>query len=86
VQALTSQADQAATEIRTDQTRTEQIHCIAHCAGFLGTSRAYLADILDHFAALDLHDADCAALLSEGEAYLEVSDAKTREAGRIDPL
>jgi glutathione-specific gamma-glutamylcyclotransferase len=86
VQALTSQADHAATEIRTDQTRTEQICCIAHCAGFLGTSRTYLADILDQFAALDLHDADCAALLSEGEAYLEVSDAKTREAGRIDPL
>jgi len=65
VQALTFLADHAAAEIRADLTLAEQVRCIAHGAGFLGTSRDYLASIVDHFEALDIHDAHCAALLRE---------------------
>lgn len=81
VRALTFLADHAAAEIRADLTRAEQIRCIALGAGFLGTSREYLANIVEHFASLDIHDEHCSALLSEVEAYLAASNAKASEAG-----
>lgn len=63
VRALTFLADHTAEGIAPDLTFEEQVHLIATGAGFLGSSREYLAGIVDHFAALGIHDADCAALL-----------------------
>lgn len=85
VQALTFLADHAAVEIRADLTRAEQITCIAHGAGFLGTSRAYLANIVDHFAALDIHDEDCIALLREVDQHLSAQAAAPAGPATPDP-
>jgi glutathione-specific gamma-glutamylcyclotransferase len=76
VQALTFLADHAAREIRADLTRAEQVRCIAHGAGFLGTSREYLANIVDHFAALDIQDEACITLLHEVDAHLAANPTK----------
>ena len=50
VQALTFLADHSTPEIRPDLTHAEQIRCVAHGVGFLGTSRDYLASIVNQFA------------------------------------
>ncbi|WP_417309857.1 gamma-glutamylcyclotransferase [Devosia sp.] len=68
--ALTFVADHDAENIASDLTRTEQIQLLAHGAGMLGTSKAYLENIISQFAQLGIVDADCSGLLEEVEAYL----------------
>lgn len=63
-------ADHAAAVIRPDLTRAEQVRCLARGAGFLGTSKAYLENIVSHFALLGIADAECSALLLEVEEHL----------------
>lgn len=70
VQALTFVADHAVPEMRADIGREEQIRYIAHGAGFAGTSRDYLANIVAHFETLGIEDADCEALLRDVDGYL----------------
>ncbi len=67
-QALTFVADHTADQINPDLTRAEQVHHIAHGAGFLGTSREYLVNIVRQFAALGIDDAECTALLAAVDA------------------
>lgn len=64
VRALTFLANRAAEAIEPDLTFEEQVHLIATGAGFLGSSREYLASVVDHFAALDIHDEACVRLLT----------------------
>ncbi|MCB1349476.1 MAG: hypothetical protein KDK11_12865, partial [Maritimibacter sp.] len=40
-----------------------QVAMIATGIGFLGSSRDYLANLVAHFAALGIDDADCTTLL-----------------------
>ena len=54
--ALTFLADHDYPDIRGDIARSEQVRCIATGAGFLGTSREYLANIVDHFGHLGIED------------------------------
>jgi cation transport protein ChaC len=53
-----------------DLPREVQVRYIATGRGFLGTSREYLANIVSHFEALGIHDAHCADLLAEVDAYV----------------
>jgi len=80
VQALTFVANHASAKIRPDLTRDDQIRCIAHGAGRLGTSREYLANIVDHFTHLGISDEHCADLLRAVDAYLAAH--ATREPAR----
>ena len=63
VRALTFLADHSADTIEAGLGFDEQVRLIARGTGFLGSSRDYLAGIVDHLRTLDIHDADCAALL-----------------------
>ncbi|PWJ21658.1 gamma-glutamylcyclotransferase [Jannaschia seohaensis] len=67
--ALTFLADHDDPDIRGDITRDEQIRYIATGAGVLGTSRDYLANIVDHFAHLGITDAHCEDLWRAVEDY-----------------
>ncbi len=67
---LTFVADHAAEAINLTLTRADQIHLIANGAGILGSSKAYLANIVNHFETLGIVDSDCTALLQEVEDYL----------------
>ena len=66
--ALTFLADHDFPDIRGDITRSDQIRYIATGVGFLGTSRDYLANIVEHFAHLGIEDDHCTGLLREVEA------------------
>lgn len=68
--ALTFVADHAADAIFPDLSHADQVRFIAQGAGFLGTSRGYLENIVSHFALLGIVDADCAGLLREVEAFV----------------
>lgn len=68
--ALTFLANHAYPDIRGDITRSDQVRCIATGSGVLGTSREYLASIVDHFAHLGIVDDHCTDLLLEVDAYL----------------
>ena len=70
VHVLTFLADHAVPDVRPDLTREEQVRYVAHGAGELGTSRDYLANIVDHFTHLGIADAHCTDLLHEVNAYL----------------
>ena len=70
VQALTFLADHSTPEIRPDLTHAEQVRCVAHGVGILGTSRDYLASIVNQFAALDIQDEGCVTLLRDVDARL----------------
>lgn len=63
VRALAFLADHAVEDIRGDLTHAEQVDMIATGVGFFGSSRDYLANIVDHFETLGIDDADCAGLL-----------------------
>lgn len=68
--ALTFLADHSSDSILPDIARAEQVRLIALGAGFLGTSKAYLENIVSHFAHLGIVDEDCSALLREVEDHL----------------
>lgn len=70
IQALTFLADHSSDIMRATLTRAEQIHFLATGSGFLGSSKAYLENIVAQFAKLGIPDADCVALLQETEAYM----------------
>ncbi|AHM02796.1 ChaC-like protein [Roseibacterium elongatum DSM 19469] len=81
VQALTFLADHAIDDIRGDLTRADQIEMIATGAGFLGSSRDYLANIVDHFDTLGIHDEDCVSLLRDVDARL-AAPARTAQTAK----
>lgn len=68
VRALTFLADHAAEAIWPDLGFDEQVRFIAQGQGFLGTSRDYLASIVDHLATLGIEDEYCAKLLQAVDA------------------
>lgn len=72
--ALTFVADHAAAAISPHLTRAEQTRFIARGAGFLGTSKGYLSNIVTQFAHLGIIDDDCSALLKEVEDYLATAE------------
>ena len=69
VEALTFVADHAAEAIRVDLTRADQIRHIALGAGILGTSRDYLAAIVEQLDHLNVADPDCVRLLQEVDDF-----------------
>ncbi|MCC1491483.1 gamma-glutamylcyclotransferase [Cognatishimia sp. F0-27] len=72
--ALAFVADHTVDDIKPELSRAEQIRYIAHGAGFLGTSRDYLLNIVEHFETLGIHDPECSELLGAVDAYLETQD------------
>lgn len=68
--ALAFLADPSSEAVRPGLARTDQVRFIAQGAGFLGTSKAYLENIVSHFAHLGIVDEDCWALLREVEDHL----------------
>ncbi|MCY6382635.1 gamma-glutamylcyclotransferase [Hoeflea prorocentri] len=79
IEALTFVADHDADVIRPDLSRAQQIECIAQGEGFLGTSRAYLANIVSQLDILGIHDADCARLLRDVDDFQAASAGKVGE-------
>lgn len=77
--ALTFVADHGADTIRADLSRDDQIRFIAHGAGFLGTSKAYLDNIVSHFAHLGIVDKDCLALSRAVQDHLATHCEPDRE-------
>jgi cation transport protein ChaC len=82
--ALTFLADHSVPDIRGDITRSDQVRYIATGSGFLGTSRDYLANIVDHFAHLGIEDDHCTGLLREVEAYRPPQPRTLEERGSHD--
>lgn len=78
VEVLTFLADHDAPMIRPDLTRAEQVECLATGTGFLGSSRDYLANIVEQFDHLGIEDAHCAALLREVDAVIATRAEKER--------
>ncbi len=78
VRALTFLADHDYPGIRGDITRSEQIRFIATGAGFLGTSREYLANVVNHFTHLEIVDGHSTDLLYAVDKYLAGNAAKER--------
>jgi cation transport protein ChaC len=76
VRVLAFVADHDVPDVRPDLTHEEQVRYIAHGAGDLGTSRDYLANIVDHFAHLGIADDHCTDLLRAVDAYLAARAAK----------
>jgi glutathione-specific gamma-glutamylcyclotransferase len=70
VTALTFVADHGADVIFPALSRADQVRFIATGAGFLGSSKGYLDNIVSHFALLGIVDQDCETLQHEVEAYL----------------
>ena len=68
--ALTFLANHDFPDIRGDLSPAEQVRYIATGAGFLGTSRDYLVNIVDHFTHLGIVDAHCTELLQAVDAHL----------------
>ena len=76
VRALVFVADHSVPEIQPELSRTDQIRLIATGSGFLGSSRDYLANIVEHFATLGIHDEDCISLLRSVESHLSTQPDK----------
>lgn len=70
VTALAFLANHQCPDILPDISREDQIGWIATGCGFLGTSREYLANIVDHFTHIGIEDRNCTALLHEVDRYL----------------
>ena len=70
VRALAFVADHSVPDIQTELSTADQIRFIATGSGFLGSSRDYLANIVEHFEALGIHDEDCVSLLQSVDAQL----------------
>jgi cation transport protein ChaC len=70
VRALAFVADHSVPDIQTELSTVDQIRFIATGSGFLGSSRDYLANIVEHFEALGIHDEDCVSLLQSVDAQL----------------
>jgi cation transport protein ChaC len=76
--ALTFVADHGAASIRPDLTRAAQVRLIATGAGFLGTSKSYLENIIGQIARLGIADTDCEDLLRAVEDYLAARKAEAQ--------
>lgn len=70
VRALVFVADHSVPDIQAELSRNDQIRLIATGSGFLGSSRDYLANIVERFEALGIHDEDCVSLLRSVDAHL----------------
>jgi cation transport protein ChaC len=70
VRALVFVADHSVPDIQAELSRVDQIRFIATGSGFLGSSRDYLANIVEHFKALGIYDQDCVSLLRSVDAHL----------------
>lgn len=68
--ALSFLADHDCPDVCSEITREDQIRYIATGAGTLGTSRDYLANIVDHFTHLGIEDEHCAGLLRDVDAFI----------------
>lgn len=73
VTALTFVADHDADVIVPGLSRADQVRFIATGAGFLGTSKGYLDNIVSHFALLGIVDQHCESLLQEVTAYQQAA-------------
>ncbi len=70
MQVLTFVADHAADMIHPDLTQTQQVRLIALGAGFLGSSKEYLQNIVSQFEQLGIVEPDSSALLQQVDDFL----------------
>jgi len=73
VQALTFVADHNADQIVGDISRDEQVRYLTMGEGLMGTSLAYLANIVSQFEALGIVDDECAFLLAAANEKMAAS-------------
>ncbi|WP_424964915.1 gamma-glutamylcyclotransferase [Dinoroseobacter sp. S375] len=76
VSALVFVADHSEAVILGDICRDRQLRYLATGSGLLGTSRDYLASIVDHFCQFGIEDAHCSALLREVDARIAATTAE----------
>lgn len=84
VLALTFLADHGTDAIRADLSFEDQVALLATGTGFLGSSRDYLANLVAHFATLDIRDEHCETLLTAVDRHLartDPADGSTPEGG-----
>lgn len=75
LEALTFVADHNADSMHPDLTHEEQVQFLATGRGFLGSSKEYLENITNHFAALDILDEACETLLKDAQAFSRTNKA-----------
>lgn len=76
IEVLAFLADHSAPTIEPDISRSDQVRWIATGAGFLGTSRDYLMQIVQQLTLLGISDRDCAALLRDVDAHISKGQAQ----------
>jgi cation transport protein ChaC len=76
VSALSFLADHNCPDICGEISREDQIFFIATGYGTLGSSREYLANIVEHFTHLGIEDAGCTGLLRDVDAFIAGLPAK----------
>jgi cation transport protein ChaC len=76
--ALTFLADHASDMINANLSRETQVRYLATGTGFLGTSHAYLLNVVEHLREMDIADPDLDALLAETEADMARASATKR--------
>lgn len=69
VEALTFLADHDADMIQADLSHDAQVHYCANGAGFLGTSRAYLENLVQHLEVLRIDDPEIDRLMRDVRAF-----------------
>lgn len=85
VRSLTFTADHSAEAIRTDLSFKDQVRLISQGSGFLGSSRDYLANIVNQFEALGIHDEECVMLLEAVDSHIAATGA-ARSKERPGPV
>ncbi len=68
-------ADHTSPDMLPNISRSDQVRWIATGAGFLGSSRDYLINIVQQLAHLGIEDPACNALLQEVDAYISGDQA-----------
>ena len=68
LKVLTFVADHQAAQICGDISRGEQLDCLVHGRGILGTSLEYLENVVAQFDALGIKDEECSSLLADAKA------------------
>lgn len=69
IEVLAFLADHAAEQIEPDLPRDTQVRYLATGEGFLGTSAAYLRNVVSHFRSLGILDEEAETLLADVERY-----------------
>lgn len=71
ISAVTFVANKRAKRIRSEISRSEQVHYLATGTGVLGSSLEYIENLVAHLTTLGIVDHEVSTLLAEAKAYAE---------------